>query len=55
MTAEGEVLQLRGKLQDAQQEAQRARDAAQAVGKERGQPRAWVKEVEACRPKGPVQ
>ena len=55
MTAEGGVLQPRGELEDAQQEAQRARDAVQAAEKERGQLRARVKELEARRPKGPVQ
>ena len=35
VAAEGEVLQLQGKLQDAQQEAQQAQDAAQAAEKER--------------------
>ena len=55
VTAEGEVPQLWGKQQDAQHEAQRARDWAQAAEKERHQLRARVKELEARIPKGPVQ
>ena len=37
VVAEGEVLQLRRKVQEAQQEAQRARDAAKAAAAERDQ------------------
>ena len=55
LVAEGDVLQLRGKLQGAQRDAQRARDAVKAAEIERDQLRARVKELEACRSKGPVQ
>ena len=55
MTAEGVVLHLRGKLQEAQQDAQRAWDAVKAAETERDQLRTQVKELEAHRSNGPVQ
>ena len=45
-------MQLQGKLQDAQQQAQRAPDAAQAADEEWDQLRVVLKELEARRPKG---
>ena len=57
MVAEGEVLELRAKLREAEQDAHRAREATKAAQAEREQLRMRVRELEARRTKGhgPVQ